>query len=184
MGQLLRYFPLGDIGRLGWPTNLIVWMQDVHRAVSGDYNVIHLSKNTATENIGGAVGTKVLILWDEEPVKQPGFVHSTSSNTSQIQVENTGRYGVIVNIVGVNGAVAGVQIKMYIKKNGSEYLYESTAYDYAIGTNWRVHLRISSEIELKAGDYIEVETYVVQTGAGQAVTTSAAECEFIVRRIA
>ena len=183
MGQLLRYFPLGDIGRLGWPTNLIVWMQDVHRAVSGDYNVIHLSKNTATENIGGALKTTKLILWDEEPVKQPGFVHSTSSNSSQVQVENTGRYIVSVNVVAVNAAINSILSKMYLKKNGSEYLYESTAYSYAIGTSWRVHLKINTEIELEAGDYIEVETYVMQSG-GQAVNTTPQECEFIVRRIA
>lgn len=184
MGNLLRSFPLADIGRRGWPPNLTSWMQELHRAVSGEFNVIHLTKGSATENIGGAVGTTQQIAWDEESTKQPGFQHDTGVLNSQTTVENTGRYVVKANVVGINGAVAGVQTKMYIKKNGAEYLYEGTAYDYAIGSNWRVNLQLNTEIDLEAGDYIELETYVVQSGADQAVTTSAAECEMIVRRIA
>lgn len=183
MGKLLRYFPLGDIGRMGWPTNLIVWMQDVHRAVSGDYNVIHLTKDTTTENIGGAATTTAIIAWDEESAKQPGFNHSNTSNNTRVTVDDAGRYVNHVNICALNGASAGLQIKAYLKKNGSEYFYEGTTYDYAIGSSWRVNLQINTEVQLEAGDYLEVETCVVQS-SGQAVTTIAAECEWIIRRIA
>ncbi len=187
MSQLLRYFPLGDIGRMGWPTNLIVWMQDVHRAVSGDYNVIHLAKgSTTTDDIGGASGatSPTQIVWDDELVKQPGFVHSNTDSPSKVVVDNDGRYSVIATICAVNGASAWVHMKAYIKKNSAEYFYGSTAYDYAIGSSWRVNLKIVTEIQLYAGDYIEVETYVQLTQSGQAVTTIPAECELIVRRMA
>ena len=49
---------------------------------------------------------------------------------------------------------------------------------------WRVNLNVNTELDLEAGDYIEIETYVVLTSGDQAVVTSATECELIVRRIA
>lgn len=187
MSNLLRHFPIsaaGHVGYANWHPNLITWMQEVYRAVSGEYNVIHLTKASATEDIGGVATTATRIAWDEEAVKQPGFVHSTTSLNSRVTVENAGRYMLKANVVAVNGATAAVQMRMYPKVNGSTNVTEGTTYDYAIGSGWRVNLNVNTELDLEAGDYIEIETYVVLTSGDQAVVTSATECELIVRRIA
>lgn len=184
MSNLLRFFPLSEISKMRWPVNLAAWMQEVHRAVSGDYNVIHLSKSSDTENIGGIPSHTALIQWDEEQEKQPGFQHSNTSNNSMIFVDNTGRYMVTVNVCAQNGASSNWAGKMYIKKNGTDYFYECSAHDIAIGVNWEVRLLLHTEIALVAGDYIQIEVITTHSGANQAVTTIAAECECIVRRIA
>ena len=127
--------------------------------------------------------TTAVIKWDEEATKTPGFRHDVDDNNSRVYVDNKGRYSLKVNVVAVNGAAQAVQIKMYAKV-GPTAKTEGTAYGYAIGSGWRINLQINTVLDLEAGDYIQIETYVVKTGAGQAVTTSATECEFIVRRIA
>jgi len=186
MSNLLRPFPLGGVfgnsGYSKWHPNLIAWMQEVYRAVSGDYNVIHLTKDTA-DSIGGVTGTKTCIAWGEEAKKQPGFTHDVDANNSRVYVENTGRYILTSNVVAVNNSLEYLVMRMYPKINGSTEKLEGVSYSYVVGWLPRVCLQINTELALDQGDYIQIEAHVVAS-SGQAVTVREAECELIVRRIA
>jgi len=190
MSNLLRPFPLrgvfGNSGYSKWHPNLIAWMQEVYRAVSGDYNVIHLTKDTAVDSIGGGTGTTAVIAWDETATKQPGFRHDVDNNNSRIYVENKGRYMIKANVIAISSGGAGevLVMRMYPKIGGVTQKYECSAYSYSIGWRPRAVLKINTELGLEKEDYIEIETHVVSTDAGQAATTRPTDCELIVRRIA
>lgn len=183
MGRMLGNFPLADVTKLRWPSALINWMQELHRAVSGDYNVIHLAKSSDTEDIGGVAGTEALIAWDSELTKRPGFEHSTTINNERVIVENTGRYSVGVNLVGYNATANAFSVIVYPKVNGSVEVYRGASISNAPSGAYFINPQLAMEIDLVGGDYVEIETNVLAS-SGQAVNTWQPWCEFILRRIA
>lgn len=105
--------------------------------------------------------TPTAITLDSE-VKDSGTIHSTSSNTSRMVAPSTGTY--LLTITGgyyYHSSGGSCEIKVY--KNGSEVTgyyhgtYSNASYTTGPAGSWL--------IDLTAGDYVEVFTFV-NSGTG------------------
>ena len=145
---------------------------------------IHLAKDSATEDIGGANGTKQQIAWDNELRKDTGFTHDNATNNSRIQVDADGRYNIRATISADNTGSARITIMLYIRVNGSTEVKRCVARNYSRGSSYNdISVNINTDLDLSNGDYIEIQTEVDDADSTYTVTTIVAQCECIVQRI-
>jgi hypothetical protein len=160
-------------------------LQDSLSGVGQDISrpYIHLTK-TVSQDHGGASGTIVYVNWDVQETVKHGFVHDTSTNSSRIYVNNAGRYE-LKSSVGIDqgGAARTTQMLRY-RVNGTTAVVRGTSRSYSRGSTYAdMAVALNTELELQAGDYIEVHTEIEGTDGTYVQNTLVNECELILRKI-
>jgi len=145
---------------------------------------IHLTKSAA-QNIGGANGTNSVITWDGTPIAtDPTFTHSTTVNPQQITVNVDGRYSIYYNCGATQGGTGRTTLMSSILINGATFNTLGRQRNYSRGSSYGdLSIGIQTEIDLQAGDYIEIVSTVDDTDAVYTINTVAAECECILRKL-
>ncbi len=144
----------------------------------------HGTKSLSTDNCGGANGTTQTIRWDVEAEKDTGFTHSTSTNSERITVSTTGRYQVLATVSCQQGGSARTTLRADIIVNGSTAYPQCSARNYSRGSSYGdLSMNIATEIDLTAGQYIEIQTTVDDTDGVYTLNTIAAQCQIIMTKL-
>lgn len=138
------------------------------------------------QNIGGANGTTTAITWDaQEYVDTDWFAHNTLTNPSRVTVVNTGRYEIKANVGWDTTGGARSNMEIGHSVNGGAVSLRGVNRGYTRGNNYgQGSCNLNTEVELTAGDYIEIIMGVNDTDGVYTINTVPDECEFIIRRIA
>jgi hypothetical protein len=139
----------------------------------------------STQNIGGADGTVSYIDWDDTPIiLGTGFTHSTVTNPSRIQVDSTGRYEIKANVQAVQTGASRTTLMSGLRINGVTSNDLGRQRNYSRGAGYGdLGVGLFTEIDLIAGDYIEMTVTVDDTDGAYTINTISTECEFIIRKI-
>ena len=150
------------------------------------YGFLHLT-TTEVQNHGTTVGTEKFVNWQGTPLATNtiDFTHSTVTNPSRIYVIADGRYSINSNISLDNTAAGRVSFMSRLRINGTTDIPRASQKDYSRGVTYgkRVQGGVITEIDLVAGDYFEVGTYMTDADAASTVNTIPAECEIVVRKL-
>ena len=145
---------------------------------------------SSIQNIGGSNGTINYINWNgTELHKDAEFTHSTSTNTSRIEVATTGRFHIKVVINADNTGSNRTTLRSFYRVNGSgwggttSYRGSQSAYSRGQYFGNQYALPLDVEVELDADDYIEIGVEVEDADGAYTVNTVPDECVFIMRRI-
>jgi hypothetical protein len=148
---------------------------------------IHLTKTVAAQqNIGGAAGTETFISWDETKHKNSTFTHSTTSTNTRITVNETARYSITYGIFAQNGGANRTTYTSYMRLDGTTYEVRGKARSYSRGSGVlgaSIGLNVSTELNLTAGQYVEVAVYLQAADGSYTTNTEDATCQFIMRKI-
>ena len=145
---------------------------------------LHLAKQSATQNLGGANGTTVAITWDRQYEAGSDFTHSTSTNPSRIQFDFDGRVHVKASVSAEQGGSSRTTLAIYGRYNGSVDIPQATHRNYSRGSSYGdISLIWDTEINVFDGLYIEIMTIVDDTDSTYTINTFDDECEVIVTRI-
>jgi len=176
-------------GRQGDRT--LVNVQGDYEAESGDSFIknkpvkqvyIHLGKDTA-QNLGGANGTVHYVEWEVETYKDDEYSF-TSANPTRIVVNKDGRYSLYAVVGITQGGGGRTTFMSSYRVNGTTSVIKGRQRNYSRGSNYGDTSNfINTEIELKAGDYIEFVITVDDTDGVYTSNSINAECELILRRI-
>jgi hypothetical protein len=144
---------------------------------------IHLFKTDDDDQDLGA-GTTT-INWDAEGHKGIGFTHSNTVNPSRIQVDVTGRYLVKAHISANNEGAGELTIIARLQVDGAANYKPSYARDTSTGAGASLYLimLMDVEIELTAGQYVEINTWIEHDDATYTATTNTSWMDFIMRKI-
>ena len=141
---------------------------------------------STSQDIGGTVGLVTYINWNgTELHKDATFTHSTSTNTSRVTVNATGRYHVKATVNWDNTGANRVTLRTVYRINGGAGQWRFSQSKYSRGSIFG-NVQSSDhnfEVELTDGDYIEVGSQVSDTDATYVVDTVPTQCSFIMRRI-
>ena len=142
------------------------------------------------QNVGGANGTVTYINWDSavfspSAVEFAGdFTHSTTVNPSRIGVIYDGRYELKANIQVEQTGAARTTLMSGIRINGVTINNRGRQRNYSRGAVYGdLGIGLNTELDLLAGDYVEISITVDDTDATYTLNTIPAECEFIIRKI-
>ena len=140
---------------------------------------------TTAQNHGGANGTVLYHEWDgSELNKDTGFTHSTVTNPGRIEVDETGRYQIIWNAGYENTGANRATLASLYRIDGGTAVTRGKQRNYSRGSVYGdISLGVVTEIDMTAGEYIEVGTIVEDTDATYTINSIVADCEFIIRRI-
>ena len=145
---------------------------------------VHLGKDSATQNLGGANGTTVAVTWDYQHEVGTDFTHSTGTNPSRIQCDFDGRVHIKASVSAEQGGTARTTLAIYGRYGGSADLVKAKNRNYSRGSSYGdISLILDTEVNVFDGDYIEVMTVVDATDASYTINTFDDECEVIVTRI-
>ena len=145
---------------------------------------IHLTKST-TQSCGGGNGTATYITWQtQEHIDTGTFTHSTGTNPSRITVDTTGRYQ-LISTVGLDQDGANrTTFMLRYRINGTTTVTRGTSRGYSRGVGYAdASVFLNTEVELTAGDYIEVAVLIDDTDASYTNNTLNTECEVIMRKL-
>jgi hypothetical protein len=146
----------------------------------------HLTIATSVD-VGGPDNTTTYMDWDgTELNKDTGFTHSTATNSSRIQVDVTGRYQLNWTMTADNTGSARFTLMSQYRVNGATVVTRGRQYNYSRGSGYNAEFGVGmqTEVELTAGDYIELSVEVADTDSvGYVVNTIPTECEVIIRKI-
>lgn len=158
---------------------------DVDLGVLINRDFIHVQPTTV-QNIGGANGTAVVINWDTTPlhIDTASFTHSSSVNPSRILVVSTGRYSINVSVSGETLGAARSTLMSSVLVDGTTAITRGRQRNYTRGLAYGdLSWNHNTEIELTAGQYIEIVSTVQDTDGVYTINSIVAECELIMRRI-
>ena len=131
-------------------------------------DVIQLSSSDSI-NLNGLV-TPTPIPWDiEQNMDHSSFIHSNTTNTSQIKVKIKGIYEVNYMFSLINRTIMRKTIRAQFLKNSTDFIpyVNSYSFSYNMADDKISHISSSFLIELEANDYIELVTNG-QTNPGNA----------------
>ena len=140
---------------------------------------------TTVQNHGGADGTVVYHDWDGTQLHiDTGITHSTSTNPSRITVTDAGTYQLIWNGGYEQGGSARTTLASLYRIDGGAAITRGKQRNYTRGFAYGdASLGVVTEIELTAGQYIEVGTIVEDTDGVYTINSIVADCELIIRRV-
>jgi len=146
---------------------------------------VHLTILTAV-NHGGSNGTVAYANWDGSEIhKDSGFTHSTSTNSSRVQVDTAGRYSLYFNIQCIEGGSARTTLMSHYRIDGTTVVIRGRQRNYSRGSGYGdLGVSMTTEVDLTSGQYIEVGTTVDDTDGTYTVNSIPAECELIMRKVA
>jgi hypothetical protein len=145
---------------------------------------IHLTKPTATQNLGGANGTTVAITWTYQVAIGSDFTHSTSTNPSRIQCDFDGRVHIKASVSAQQGGGARTTLAIYLRTNNLANITLAKNRNYSRGSGYGdISLILDTEIYVNNGDYFEVMTVVDDTDGVYTINTFNTECEVIATRV-
>jgi len=153
--------------------------------IAGSIDYAELAVLTS-QNVGGVNGTETLINWDDTaPHVGTMFTHSTSTNPSRLYVTETGRYSLVTNMMALTTGANRTSLVSRLKINGTTYDNKGQQKGYTRGSIYglKVSVGLNVELDLTAGDYIEVGTYVQDTDATYTLNTSIDACYLVMRRV-
>jgi len=155
-----------------------------HPGGGGSVAIIHLDKDTATENVGGSNGSKHQVSWDNEIRKDTGYTHSNSTNNSRIYVDNDGRYRIVATVSVEQGGNARTTYMLYVRVNGSTEIKRCVSRNYCRGSSYGdASCTMTTQLDLNANDYIEIQTEIDDTDSSYTSYTMADQCECIVEKV-
>lgn len=146
---------------------------------------IYAHLQLTAQNLGGANGTVHYVNWNGTQLNvDTGFTHSTSTNPSRIQVDADGRYEIKCNISITQGGSARTTYMSGLRVNGTTTNFLGRQRNYSRGSGYGdTSTGLNTEINLSAGDYIEVSITIDDSDATYVSNAIAAESEFIIRKI-
>jgi hypothetical protein len=171
--NVVRIDPQGDLTH----TSMDDFREDMHP-------VIHLPKDVQ-QNVGGANGTVTYISWDATAVKKDaGFVHEDVTNPTRIQVDSAGRYRLDFVVSATQSGADRTTLMTHYRIDGSTVVTRGRQRNFTRGSIYGdVSVGMNTELDLTAGQYIEVAITVDDTDATYTLNTINAECELILRRM-
>lgn len=181
--HLIRVVPRG-----GFLDNAQTQSVDVP-AYSPDQGVITASiaqfgRTGATQNLGGSNGTTNYVDWTQQIRLDDGFSHDTATNPSRITVEADGRYYIKATVSTETPGGNRKTLRGFLRVNGVDLVDRAAGRNYTRGSNYGdLTVNLVSELDLTAGDYIEVGTQVDDADDTQNCNTINDQCELIVRQI-
>jgi len=150
-----------------------------------DSSAILCHLQLTSQDLGGANGAVKYVTWaGTQLTVDTGFTHSTGTNPSRITVDDTGRYSVKCNISIAQGGGSRTTWMSGLRINGSTDNFLGRQRNYSRGSAFGdASLGLNTELDLTAGDYIEVSTTIDDTDATYVSNAIASESEFIMRKI-
>jgi hypothetical protein len=136
--------------------------------------MIVLTKSTSVnQNCGTTNGTETWWTWDGEIRKDTGFTHSTSVNSSRVQVDADGWYRIrMMGNVQNTGANRATLMGIYRIDGGTTTRY-GTIRDYSRGAAYgNMSPGLDTVVELSNGSYIEVGTLLEDVDAAYNLYTN------------
>lgn len=154
------------------------WINVIH------HPVIHLPKDVQ-QDVGGANGTVTYISWDATAVKKDaGYVHEDVTNPTRIEVDSAGRYRLDFVVSATQSGADRTTLMTHYRIDGTTVVTRGRQRNYTRGSIYGdVSVGMNTEIDLTAGQYIEVGITVDDTDATYTLNTINAECELILRRM-
>ena len=144
---------------------------------------IHLTKSTI-QDIGGANANVTYVDWESELSTNDNFDHDNSTNPSRIEVVAAGRYELKAMISGTQGGSARTTLMTSYRIDGSTIVTRGRQRNYSRGSAYGdLSVGLNTEMDLTAGQYIELGITVDDTDAAYTINTVNAECELIMRKI-
>lgn len=102
--------------------------------------------------------TPVAISWDNEIIKDTGYTHSNTSNSSRVYVDSSGWYEINYNILMDSDGTSRTMVRGRVRKNGTTYISIGSTCNYTRNiTNDLCNISPGQFLlQLDSGDYIEV----------------------------
>jgi len=128
-------------------------------------------RSTAAQSANAT--TDIAIQWNSSEVKDTGFTHSTVTNNSRIEADVTGNYN-LMGAVSYTGTTANYRFtaEVSIRINGATTLSSKFKGGYiraANGANFN-QVPFLLNLNLTAGDYVEILSKRISTTTGDATT--------------
>lgn len=145
---------------------------------------IHVEKTT-TQSCGGSNLTETYMTWQTQThIDTSYYTHDTVTNSERIYVDEAGRYEIKATVGVTQDGGARTTMALRVRVNGTTKVLRGGLRNYSRGSGYGdMSCHLNTELDLSAGDYVEVYTWIDDTDATYTNNTINAECEVIMRKL-